>query len=70
MLLGDAEFIPPWYNIGGAARQSRQDVDNGQWSLLGTVNFRGGGGETIEVKRTERTGDEPDAGRTVADAIC
>jgi hypothetical protein len=70
MLMGDAEFIPPWYRqVGAAAANANQDVDNGQWNLLGTVNFSADGGETIEVTRLERTGDEPHSGRTVADAV-
>jgi hypothetical protein len=72
MFVGDAEFIPTWYHqqIGGAASvNADQDVDNGQWVLLGTLNFKDAGGEKIRVTRLERTGDEPHNGRTVADAV-
>ena len=52
-----------------ASVNADQDVDNGQWVLLGTLNFKDAGGEKIRVTRLERTGDEPHNGRTVADAV-
>ena len=36
---------------------------------MGTANFGAASGQSIEVLRLERTGDEPHNGRTVADAV-
>ncbi|MEX0641635.1 MAG: C25 family cysteine peptidase [Pirellulales bacterium] len=76
LLLGDAEFIPPWYRStyyaggdGGPAYKKNQDASSGQWVSLGQHYMNDDGAEYVTLVRPDRDDDNPDFGSTSADAV-
>ncbi|MCA9266086.1 MAG: hypothetical protein KDA60_19635, partial [Planctomycetales bacterium] len=76
LLLGDTDFIPTWYRsthyaggLGGPNWDEDQNVYQGQWVSLGSMEFLGNGGEFIELARLPRDQEITDPGATSADAV-